>query len=461
MIPKILRSSAYTLLGMSAAFLLARTADTRRSARTARAGSKSKVVVVGAGFAGLSAASQLAGRDGVDLMVIDMHDHHLFQPLLYQVATAALSPSDIASPIRGILPEQPGVRVLMAAVTGVDIVGRRVVCDTLSVPYDELVIATGSRPSYFGHGSWAKAAPGLKTLDDAVRLRRSMLEAFEHATVVQGRDRDRALTFVLIGGGPTGVEMAGSIAELAQDLTREQAGQTVAKAKARIVLVEAGPRILSSFAPELSDYARSALQAMGIEVREGTKVTGIEPGVVHLGQDHLAADTVIWTAGTEATPVAKWLGVARAHGGRVAVTADLRVPHHPEIAVIGDAALVHGSDGKPLPGLAPVAKQQGRFVGRAILRRVRGRHAQRQHFSYRDYGTLATIGRNKAVAELGPVRFKGFVAWFLWVVVHIFFLISFRHRVLVMAKWGFSYVRNEHPEQLIIGLSPDKEKTGT
>jgi NADH dehydrogenase len=406
------------------------------------------VVVVGAGFGGLAAATRLAGRPGVDLTVIDAQNHHLFQPLLYQVATAALSPDDIASPVRGILPASPYLHILMARVTGVDTQAQRVLCDGQAIPYDQLIIATGSRPSYFGHADWAGLAPSLKTLDDALGLRRQILDVFERAAHADAGDRERLLTFVLIGGGPTGVEMAGSIAELARDVLKRDFD--LPDTSARIVLVEAGPRILPTFPPDLSSYAAAALRQLGVEIITGTKVTAIAPGEVHLGERPIAAASVIWTAGTEATPVAEWLGVKPAHGGRVAVGPDLRVQGHADIAVIGDAALAVGKDGKPLPGLAPVAKQQGQFVAHAILRRLRGRPAPGA-FTYRDYGSLATIGRNKAVAEFGALHMTGFLAWATWAVAHIFFLIGFRNRVMVSTQWAFAYLAHERGDRLILG----------
>ncbi len=420
-----------------------------RSVRTSRRRPACRVVVIGAGFGGLAAAGRLAGRPGIDLTVIDAQNHHLFQPLLYQVATAALSPADIASPVRGILPAAPGVHVLMARVTGIDTANRRVLSTEADVPYDELIVATGSRPSYFGHADWAEAAPGLKTLEDALDLRRRILGVFEHASVSHADEHDRLLTFVLIGGGPTGVEMAGSIAELSRDLLARDFA--LPRRHARIVLVEAGPRILSAFTPDLSDYAARMLRELGVEIMTGTSVTGIEPGRVLLGDHSIETASVIWTAGTEATPVAEWLGVKPGHGGRVLVEPDLSVPGHPEVAVIGDAALATDPDGHPYPGLAPVAKQQGEFVSEAILRRQRGRRPPRTRFRYRDYGTLATIGRSKAVAEFGPLHIKGFVAWITWAVAHIFFLIGFRNRVMVSAQWLFAYVTHQRAGRLIIG----------
>jgi len=448
------RPLLFALAGAAAAGLLAGYAAPQSRPRPARSRMQRsgkpacRVVVVGAGFGGLAAATRLAGRPGIHLTVIDAHNHHLFQPLLYQVATAALSPGDIASPVRSILPESPNLHVMMAGVTGMNTEAQHVLCDGQTVPYDELVIATGSQPSYFGHVGWAGLAPGLKTLDDALNLRHQILDVFEQASAAKPADRGPLLTFVLIGGGPTGVEMAGAVAELARDtLARDF---SLPDAKARIVLVEAGPRLLSAFTPDLSDYAAAALRTMGVEIMTGTSVTGIEPGTVHLGGKEIAAATVIWTAGTEATPVAKWLGVAPAHGGRVAVGPDLRVPGHPEVAVIGDAALALGRDGKPLPGLAPVAKQQGRFVARTILRHLRGRRVPGA-FGYRDYGTLATIGRNKAVAEFGAVHVTGFPAWATWAVAHIFFLIGFRNRIMVSAQWAFAYLTHERGNRLLIG----------
>ncbi len=410
-----------------------------------------RVVVIGAGFGGLQAALELAGRPDVDLTVIDSHNHHLFQPLLYQVATAALSSEDIASPIRGILPMSDSTRVLMATVTGVDTEARQVVCGGDKVPYDELIIASGSQPSYFGNESWAAAAPGLKSLRDALGLRQHILAALEQASDVgNAGDRTRLLTFVLIGGGPTGVEMAGSIAELTrQMLARDYHSDPT---QARIVLIEAGPRLLAEFAPDLSEAASRALATLGVEIRTSTRVTGIEAGKIQLHDETIAAETVIWTAGTAATPVAEWLGVKPAHGGRVAVGTDLRVAGHADVYVIGDAALAVGADGKPLPGLAPVAKQQGHYVARAILRRLQGRRAP-AGFAYRDYGTLAAIGRNKAVAEFGPVHLTGFLAFATWAVAHIFFLIGFRSRVMVSAQWAFAYATNNRSGRLIVGRS--------
>ena len=451
-----LQPRSLALMGVGAAALLVAGWAWRRAAiQAAAADSRApphRVVVVGAGFGGLQAALELAGRPGVDLTVIDSHNHHLFQPLLYQVATAALSPEDIASPVRGILPGGDHTRVLMDTVTGVDTTARQVVMSGGdSVPYDELIIATGSETSYFGNDGWARAAPGLKSLQDALGLRQRILSALERAAETASEaERARLLTFVLIGGGPTGVEMAGSIAELTrQMLARDYGGDPD---QARVVLIEAGPRLLPAFAPDLSQAASRALATLGVEVRLGARVTGIEHDAVHLHDGAITAETIVWTAGTAATPVAGWLGLHADKGGRVAVADDLRVAGFMDVRVIGDAALARGADGKPLPGLAPVAKQQGHYVARAILRRLQGRRPL-PPFAYRDYGTLATIGRNRAVAEFGPVHLTGTLAWVTWAVAHIFFLIGFRNRVMVSAQWAFAYATNNRSGRLIIGRS--------
>ena len=443
-----------------AAGALAFAAARRRSGRQRAAGAnmpvRCRVVVVGAGFGGLEAAQALAGRPGVALTVIDRHNHHLFQPLLYQVATAALVPTDITAPVRDILPVSGRVDIVMDTVTGVDTAGRRVLCGNRAFPYDELILATGSQPSYFGHGEWATAATGIKTLDDALALRRQILSAFEAASRASGAERDRLLTFALIGGGPNGVEMAGSIAELARQMLDRNYAMT--GARARVVLIEAGPRLLAEFTPGLSDYSRRALESLGVEVRTGTSVTSIEPGIVHVGGEAIPAGAIVWTAGTEATPVASWLGVQPGKGGLVPVGPDLRVPGREAVAVIGDAALV---DGQRLPGLAPVAKQQGRYVARAVLAGLRGR-SRRRPFRYRDYGTLAAIGRNRAVAEFGPVKLTGFPAWATWGAAHIFFLIGFRNRILVSTQWLLAYAQNQRSGRLITGdaVQPPITKLG-
>jgi len=426
------------------------------------AGPAHRVVVIGAGFGGLEAARRLGRVPGVAVTVLDRRNHHLFQPLLYQVATAALSLDDIASPVRGILAAESRVEVLMEDVTGIDTHARQVVCHERRVAYDTLVIATGSQPSYFGHDAWEAAAPSLKTLDDALALRQRILTAFEQAAAAEhdAPERDRLLTFVLVGGGPTGVEMAGSIAELARDMLAHDFHRVGGGMRARVVIVEAGPRLLGQFAPGLSARAADDLRGLGVEIRTDTKVTDIQSGTVHLGTEVIRAETIIWTAGVTATPIASWLDVLPAQGGRVQVEPDLRVPEHPGIYVIGDAALALNGVGEPLPGLAPVAKQQGRYVARAIRRRVHGGRAGPSSFSYRDYGTLATIGRGKAVAEFGPVHLRGFMAWVAWAVAHIFFLIGFRNRVLVSAQWMMAYVTHRRGGRVIVQQAPSMPGTG-
>ena len=405
------------------------------------------MVILGAGFGGLQAATSLAGVPGIHLTVIDQRNHHLFQPLLYQVATAALSPDDIASPIRSILAGNPEAEILMEKVTGLDPADRQVHCGPRAIGYDTLVIATGSEPSYFGHADWRDAAPGLKDLEDALALRRRILGAFEQAAVAAVADRARLLTFVLVGAGPTGVEMAGAIAELSRDILAHDF-HDIALPPARIVLIEAGPRVLGHFPEDLSANAAADLVALGVELRVHTSVTAIKPGTVQLGQDAIAAETIIWTAGVTATPVAEWLGVKPGHGNQVPVTPGLRVPGHANIYVIGDAALAADPQGKPYPGLAPVAKQQGQYVARAIARSL-ARHRPQRRFRYCDYGTLATIGRGKAVAELGSIHLTGRPAWLLWAGAHIFFLIGFRNRVLVSAQWAMSYLTHERGGRII------------
>ena len=339
---------------------------------------------------------------------------------------------------------------MMAAIEAIDTHAQHVLCDGQKVGYDTLVIATGSRPSYFGNTPWENFAPGLKTMHDALELRRRILLAFEQASnTPDPAERRRLLTFVLIGGGPTGVEMAGSIAELAREMLHLE--RALSQEHPRVILVDAGDRVLAEFPPDLSRSAAAQLRNLAVEIRTGAKVTGMDHGVVHLGDESIEAATIIWSAGNQATPVADWLGVKPAKHGQVEVGRDLRVPGYPNIYVIGDAALALDSKGKPLPGLAPVAKQQGAYVAQAILRRSGLKHPGKRPapFRYQDYGTLATIGRAKAVAEFGPVHITGFPAWALWAVAHIFFLINFRNRFMVSAQWAFAYVTDQRPGRLI------------
>jgi NADH dehydrogenase len=411
-----------------------------------------RVVIVGGGFGGLSAAKALA-KAPFEVTLIDRNNHHLFQPLLYQVATAALSPADIAWPIRHVLRGQKNISVMLAAVTGVDLARKEVVTDNRRLPYDYLVIATGARHAYFGHDDWAEFAPGLKTIDDATAVRRRILLAFEHAeNESDAEERARLLTFVVIGGGATGVEMAGAIAELA---TRALAAdfRSIDPRSARIILVEAASRVLTPFDEKLSDTARRALEQLGVEVRLGAAVTDCNADGVRLGSDLIPTCTVIWAAGVMASSAGQWLGAETDRAGRVKVRADLSVPGHPDVFVIGDTAELADASGALLPGVAPVAKQQGQYVARALIARREGRTVPA--FRYRDYGSLATIGRSRAVMQLGRFRISGFLAWVLWSIVHIYFLIGFRNRFVVALNWAWNYLTFQRGSRLITGLDAE------
>ena len=404
------------------------------------------IVIIGAGFGGLSAATGLGRAAAVT--VLDQRNHHLFQPLLYQVATAALSPADIAAPIRSILSRQANTEVILGTVTGIDVAGRAVLIGERRIPYDQLVIATGACESYFGHNEWAAVTSGLKTIEDATTMRRRILVAFERAEAcLDDIERHWQLTFVIIGGGPTGVELAGALAELAKAaLARDF--RHIDPTTARIVLIEAGPRLLPGFSASLSEAAARALTRLGVEVRLGATATCCADGVM-LGDEHIASRTVIWAAGVAASPAAGWLGIQPGRGGRVPVGPDLTLPEHPEIFVIGDTAQVIGPHG-PLPGVAPVAKQQGAYVARVITARLAGKPPPGP-FRYRDFGNLATIGRRAAVADFGWLRLTGRLAWLVWGVAHIYFLIGFRNRMAVAIDWLWSYLTYQRGARLITG----------
>lgn len=407
------------------------------------------IVIVGAGFGGLAAAHGLAGA-AVDVTVIDRRNYHLFQPLLYQVATAGLSPAQIASPIRAILRRAANVRVVLGRVSGIDKERRLVTVDQSSIAYDHLVLATGARHSYFGRDDWESAAPGLKKIDDAIGIRRRLLTAFEDAESASSPElRRRLLTFVVIGGGPTGVEMAGAIAELARVALRRDF-RNIDPADARVVLVEAGKRPLPTFPAILGDAACDSLQQLGVEVRLGTAVTQCDSEGVTIGEERLAAATIVWGAGVMASAAAQWLDVAKDRAGRVLVGPDLTVAGYPEISCIGDTACAVDAAGKPLPGLAPVAKQQGAYVARRLRAAISGKVARRP-FRYRGWGTMATIGRRAAVADLGWVKLDGTLAWLLWSAVHVSFLIGFRNRLVVMLDWLWSYFTFQSGARLITG----------
>jgi len=410
-------------------------------------------VIIGAGFAGLNAAKRLRSAP-VRITVLDRRNHHLFQPLLYQVAAAALNPSDIAMPIRHILRRQKNTEVLLGEVTEVDPAGKRVHLDVGSVSYDYLIIATGATHSYFGNEQWSRFAPGLKTIEDALIIRRRVLLAYEMAE----RERDpelqqRWLNFIIVGAGPTGVELAGALAEISRQ-TLERDFRRIDPTRARIILLEGAPRVLPPYPEDLSEAAKRQLIKLGVEVHTGAQVTAIDGEGAVVGSQRIPARTVIWAAGVAASPLARSLGVPLDRAGRVVVEQDLSVPGHPEIFVVGDLAAVK-SDGKPVPGVAPAAIQEGRHAALNIAREIRS--LGRLPFRYRDKGSLATIGRAAAVADLGRVKFTGLIAWLAWLVVHIFYLIGFRNRVLVLLEWAWSYLTTQRGARLITGFPADEE----
>jgi NADH:ubiquinone reductase (H+-translocating) len=407
------------------------------------------IVIIGAGFGGLAAAHGLAGADA-DVTVIDRRNYHLFQPLLYQVATAGLSPAQIASPIRAILRRAANVQVVLGKVSAIDKGLRTVMVEGRLVTYDYLVLATGARHSYFGRDDWESVAPGLKKIDDATGIRRRILTAFEQAEAATcPEERRRLLTFVVIGGGPTGVEMAGATAELARVVLRNDF-RNIDPLEARVVLVEAGPRLLPAFPAMLGDAACEALERLDVEVRLGATVSHCDSEGVSIGDQRLPAATIVWGAGVMASAAADWLGAEKDRAGRVVVGPDLSVPGHPEIFCIGDTACALDAGGKPLPGLAPVAKQQGAYVARHLRAALAGKALPRP-FRYRSFGTMATIGRRAAVADLGWVRLDGTLAWLLWSAVHVSFLIGFRNRTVVMLDWLWSYFTFQSGARLITG----------
>lgn len=405
-----------------------------------------RVVIVGAGFGGLQAAKALRHAP-VQVTVIDRSNYHLFQPLLYQVATADLSPADISAPIRSILKRQKNTAVMLAEVTGIDVQKQQVLMHERSLPYDYLIIATGARHSYFGHDAWEPFAPGLKTIDDAALLRRKILLAFEAAEIEPDPEKRQALlTFVLVGAGPTGVEMAGAIAELAHKTLAADFRHIDPKA-ARILLVEAASRILLAFPESLANKAERALARLGVEVRTNAPVEAIDSEGAVIAGKRLPARTVIWTAGVAASPVGRWLGTDVDRAGRVQVLSDLSLPGRPNVFVLGDTARLN-QDGKLLPGVAPVAMQEGRYVAQVIARRVAGKQSI-PPFRYRSRGNLATVGRSFAIVEIGAFRVSGFLAWVLWLVVHITYLIGFRNRLLVLFQWAWEYVTRQRSARLI------------
>jgi NADH dehydrogenase len=404
-------------------------------------------VIVGAGFGGLELVKHLKGVTGLHITLVDRRNHHIFQPLLYQAATSILAPSQVAWPIRQLVRRLGAVTTLLAEASGVDSVGRRLLlAGGGALAYDTLVLATGVTHAYFGHDEWAAVAPGLKTLEDATRIRRRILTAFEKAEAAPDR-AEVLLTFVIVGAGPTGVELAGTIAELARTHLPEEF-RNIDTRRARVVLLEAGERILPAFDPGLAAYARTALMELGVEVRTGEAVTRCDAEGVDTTAGAIAAGTVIWAAGVEASPAARWLGLETDRAGRLVVGPDLTAPGRPEVFVIGDTAQVHWRAEAMVPGLAPAAKQQGAYVAKVIAARLAHRAAPGP-FRYRHQGSLATIGRHRAIIDFGAVKLKGRLAWWLWGAAHIYFLINARSRLAVTWNWLWDYVRNEPAARLI------------
>lgn len=406
------------------------------------------MVIIGGGFGGLWAAKRLAGA-AVDVLLIDRRNHHVFSPLLYQVATAGLSPGDIASPIRWILRGQDNLKVWLAEATAIDIKSKVVKLADGEVSYDYLIVAAGSRPTYFGHDEWAKHARGLKTMEDAIAMRQQVLVAFERAE----RETDRAvqrrmLTFVVIGGGATGVELAGALAEISRHALAYEF-KSIHPETARVILIEGGNELLATYVPPLSAFARRSLEKLGVSVWTGTRVTSIEEGVVRMGTETLESDTILWAAGVVAAPISATLGVPLDRAGRVLVNPDLTVPGCTDLYVVGDMASLNGADGKPLPGVSQVAMQQAKWAADNITRSIKGE--PRTPFVYRNLGNMATIGRHKAIGDLGWIRIKGYLAWWFWLLLHIYWLIGFRNRLTVMTQWAFSYFTYQRSTRLITG----------
>ncbi len=416
---------------------------------------RKQVVIVGGGFAGLNAAKALRSERRVDVTLIDRRNHHLFQPLLYQVAMAGLSPAEIAMPIRSILSGQSNCRVVQGNVTKIDFDRQTVVADFGEVPYDYLLLACGARHSYFGHDEWEKFAPGLKTIEQATEIRRRVLSAFEEAERTDDTaERRRQLTFVVVGGGPTGVELAGAIGEMSR-FTLARDFRNIDSKLARIILVEAGPRILPMFTEDMASRATRDLEELGVQVWTSSQVTNIDDRGVDISNERIEAATVLWAAGVEASSLGKTCGLETDRQSRVVVGTDLTIPNHRNVFVAGDqASFTHGTE-RPLPGVAPVAMQQGQYFGKAIRCDLQGK--PRPDFQYVDKGQLATIGRSKAIAAVGRFKFKGFFAWLVWLVVHIYFLTGFRNRLFVVLSWAWSYLTFRRGARLIVGKSWQNE----
>lgn len=413
-----------------------------------------RLIVIGGGFAGLWCTRALA-RAPVDITLVDRANHHLFQPLLYQVATAGLSAGDIAAPLRQILRGQRNASVRMGEVSGIDLARREVaLADGTALGYDFLLVASGATHAYFGHDEWAPHAPGLKTLDDALEMRRRVLLAFERAeNAATDAERDAWLTFAIVGGGPTGVELAGTLAEIAHHTLKGEF-RRIDPARARVQLIEAGPRVLATFPPELSERAAAQLRGLGVELLTGTPVQSIDAQGYVRGGQRVAAKTVLWAAGVAASPLGRALGAPLDRAGRVQVAPDLSVPGHPEVFVGGDLAALAQADGKPVPGVAPAAKQMGAHVARVILERLAGRPSS-PPFVYQDYGNLATIGRMAAVVDLRGFKFSGLLAWWFWLAAHVFFLIGFRNRLIVLMNWAWAYWTYQRHARVVFGAAAE------
>ena len=410
-----------------------------------------RIVVIGGGFAGLWAVRALR-HVPADIVLIDRHNHHVFQPLLYQVATAGLAAPSIAAPLRHILRAQRNVTVLMGEVTGIDVAGREVSVDGRTLPYDSLLVAAGATHSYFGHDDWQAHAPGLKTLDDALRIRARILAAFEHAEAEPDAElRQRWLNFVVIGAGPTGVELAGTLAEIARH-TLQHEFRRIDPRHARVMLIEAGPRVLSAFPPSLSARAQQQLERLGVAVRSGCAVTAVHADWLEAGGERIEARTILWAAGVRASSLGALLGAPLDRAGRVLVQPDLSIEGHPEVFVAGDLASL-AIDGRPVPGVAPAAKQMGAHVARMLVTRIEGRATT--PFRYRDFGSLATIGRKAAVVDMRGFRMWGTGAWLLWLTAHIWFLIGFRNRLIVFIDWAWAYFSYQRSARIVIESPPE------
>ncbi|ABL64667.1 NAD(P)/FAD-dependent oxidoreductase [Chlorobium phaeobacteroides] len=409
---------------------------------------KQRVVIIGGGFTGLNTAKLLGNKQNIEVTLIDRKNYHLFQPLLYQVAMAALGEGDIAAPLRNMLANYDNITVFKGIVESADIANKTIFTDFGDIPYDYLVLACGVQHHYFGNNQWEKFAPGLKTLAQAKEIRRRVMEAYECAERTKDPvERKKLLTFVIVGGGPTGVELAGSIGEMSR-YTLSKFYRNIDPKLTRIFIVEAAPRILGSFSPELTSKATRSLEKLGVQVWTSSMVTDVDANGVQIGNERIEAATVLWAAGVTAIAIGKNMGLETDHLGRILVNEDLSIPGHPELFAGGDLAHFELENGKTLPGLAPVALQQGRAIGRNILLDLKKK--ARKPFRYRDKGQMATIGKNKAIVEIGSLKFDGILAWFTWLLVHIYFLTSFRHRVFVLLQWGWSYFTFSYGARLIV-----------